>query len=72
MKNRWLIVASAVGIHISIGSLYAWSVIAKPLMKQFNLNLMEVSTAFSIAIFFLGMSAAFFGHFVEARGPACD
>ena len=69
MKNRWLIAAAAVGIHISIGSVYAWSVIAKPLMKQFDLNLTEVSIAFSVAIFFLGMSAAFFGHFVETRGP---
>ncbi len=69
MKNRWLIAAAAVGIHISIGSVYAWSVVSKPLMKQFNLNLTEVSIAFSVAIFFLGMSAAMFGHFVEARGP---
>ena len=69
MKNRWLIAASAVGIHISIGSVYAWSVVSKPLMKQFNLSLTEVSIAFSIAIFFLGMSAAFFGHFVENKGP---
>lgn len=69
MKNRWLIAASAVGIHISIGSVYAWSVVAKPLMKEFSLNLTEVSIAFSIAIFFLGTSAAFFGHFVETKGP---
>jgi OFA family oxalate/formate antiporter-like MFS transporter len=69
IKNRWLIALSAVGIHISIGSVYAWSVVAKPLMKQFSLNLTEVSIAFSIAIFFLGTSAAFFGHFVETRGP---
>lgn len=69
MKNRWLIAAAAVGIHISIGSVYAWSVIAKPLMQQFDLSLTEVSITFSVAIFFLGMSAAFFGHFVESRGP---
>ena len=25
MKNRWLIALSAVGIHISIGSVSAWS-----------------------------------------------
>ena len=27
MKNRWLIALAAVGIHISIGSVYAWSVL---------------------------------------------
>ena len=69
MKNRWLIAAAAVGIHISIGSVYAWSVATKPLMNQFGWSLKEVSFTFSIAIFFLGTSAAFFGHFVEKNGP---
>jgi len=69
MKNRWLIAASAVGIHISIGSVYAWSVVSKPLIKEFGWSLKEVSFAFSIAIFFLGLSAAFLGQFVETKGP---
>ncbi|WP_018133440.1 L-lactate MFS transporter [Effusibacillus pohliae] len=69
VKNRWLIAAAAVGIHISIGSVYAWSVFTKPLMKQFGWNLQQVSLTFSIAILFLGLSAAFLGHFVEKHGP---
>ena len=69
MKNRWLIAAAAVGIHLSIGSVYAWSVATKPLMSQFGWSLKDVSFTFSIAIFFLGTSAAFFGHFVERNGP---
>lgn len=69
MKNRWLIAAAAVGIHISIGSVYAWSVLSKPLMTEFGWSLKEVSLTFSIAIFFLGLSAAFLGHFVEKKGP---
>ncbi|NJW55676.1 OFA family MFS transporter, partial [Salinimicrobium sp. CDJ15-91] len=32
VKNRWLIAASAVGIHLSIGSVYAWSVFTTPLV----------------------------------------
>lgn len=68
-KNRWLIAASAVGIHISIGSAYAWSVFTKPLMNEFGWDLSQVSMAFSIAIFMLGMSAAFMGRFVEKNGP---
>ena len=31
-RNRWLIALSAVGIHICIGSVYAWSVLTKPVM----------------------------------------
>ncbi|MHC5068602.1 MAG: L-lactate MFS transporter [Planctomycetota bacterium] len=69
MKNRWLIAASAVGIHISIGSIYAYSVLKTPLMETFGWERTAVSVSFSIAIFFLGISAAFMGHFVEKRGP---
>ena len=68
-KNRWLIAASAVGIHISIGSVYAWSVFTNPLRDLHGWGLSEISLTFSIAILFLGLSAAFMGHFVEKRGP---
>ncbi len=68
-KNRWLIAASAVGIHLSIGSVYAWSVFTKPLQTQFGWDLTDISMTFSIAILFLGLSAAFLGHFVEKYGP---
>ena len=69
VKNRWLIALAAVGIHISIGSIYAWSVFTKPLMEQFAWDLKSVSLTFSIAIIFLGLAAAFMGHFVEKHGP---
>lgn len=69
VKNRWFIAASALGIHLSIGSAYAWSVFTNPLANQFGWNTTEISTAFSIAIFFLGTSAAFMGSFVEKHGP---
>ncbi|KWW98379.1 OFA family MFS transporter [Hydrogenibacillus schlegelii] len=69
IKNRWLIAASAVGIHLSIGSVYSWSVFTKPLMNQLGWQLGQVSFTFSLAIMFLGLSAAFLGHFVERYGP---
>ncbi|MCV9885942.1 L-lactate MFS transporter [Metabacillus halosaccharovorans] len=68
-KNRWLIAASAVGIHISIGSVYAWSNFTNPLMEEFGWSASQVQLTFSIAILFLGLSAAFLGHFVEKYGP---
>ncbi|MGM0923543.1 MAG: L-lactate MFS transporter [Bacillota bacterium] len=68
-KNRWLIAAAAVGIHISIGSVYSWSVFTNPLRDEHNWGLSEISLTFSIAILFLGLSAAFMGHFVERYGP---
>lgn len=69
LKNRWLIVVSAVGIHISIGSVYAWSNFTNPLMEQFDWTASQVQLTFSLAILFLGLSAAFLGHFVEKHGP---
>jgi MFS transporter, OFA family, oxalate/formate antiporter len=68
-KNRWLIAASAVGIHISIGSVYAWSNFTNPLIEEFGWSSQQVQLTFSIAILFLGLSAAFLGHFVEKYGP---
>lgn len=69
VKNRWLIAASAVGVHISIGSAYAWSVFTNPMVNEFGWETTEISLAFSIAIFMLGFSAAFMGRFVEKQGP---
>ncbi|HNT29513.1 MAG TPA: OFA family MFS transporter [bacterium] len=68
-RNRWFIALSAVGIHISIGSVYSWSVFSKPIMAKYGWSLSDVSLTFSIAIVFLGLSAAFLGRFVERRGP---
>ena len=68
-KNRWLIALAGVGIHISIGSVYAWSVFTSPLQAELGWSLSNVSFTFSLAILFLGLSAAFMGHFVEAKGP---
>jgi OFA family oxalate/formate antiporter-like MFS transporter len=68
-KNRWLIALSAVAIHLSIGSAYAYSVFKKPLTNEFGWDTTQIAFAFTLAIFFLGISAATFGRFVEKRGP---
>jgi len=60
---------AAVGVHICIGSVYAWSVYVNPIKAEMNWTLTDVTIAFSIAIFFLGLSAALMGKFVEKNGP---
>lgn len=67
-KNRWLIALAAVAIHISIGSAYAFSVFKNPLADQLRWDATQIAFAFTLAIFFLGVSAAFFGRFVEKYG----
>ena len=69
IKNRWFIAASAVGVHISIGSVYAYSVFTKPLAKALGWDPTQIAWAFSIAIVFLGLSASFLGPTVERIGP---
>jgi len=69
MKNKWLIALAAVGIHICIGSVYAWSVLVKPIMTQLGFDLKQTTMAFSLAILFLGLSAGFLGSWVEKLGP---
>ncbi len=69
IKNRWLIAASAVGVHVSIGAIYAYSVFKKPLFDALGWAPTETAWAFSIAILFLGLSAAFLGPWVERIGP---
>ena len=69
MKNRWLIAVSAVGIHASLGSVYAWSVFKKPFIQAFGWSEVQAGMPFGLAIFLLGMSAAVMGHVVEKRGP---
>jgi OFA family oxalate/formate antiporter-like MFS transporter len=69
-KNRWLIAASAVGVHVSIGSIYAYSAWKMPLENMFGWSPSATTGAFSLAIFFLGLSAAFLGRFIEKKGPS--
>ncbi|MFC6765231.1 OFA family MFS transporter [Natrinema soli] len=68
-KNRWLIAASAVAIHLSIGSIYAYSIYQIPLNETQGWSTSSVTLAFSIAIFVLGITAAFLGKYVEKYGP---
>ena len=68
-KNKWLIALAAIGIHISIGSVYAWSVLTTPIMEAMHSSLQATTWVFSIAILFLGLSAGFLGSYVERMGP---
>ncbi|MEE6209864.1 OFA family MFS transporter [Salarchaeum sp. III] len=68
-KNRWLIALSAIAIHLSIGSIYAYSIYQNPLQESQGWSSTDVTLAFSIAIFVLGFTAAFLGKYVEKYGP---
>ena len=66
IDNKWIRGAlPAFLIHISIGMVYAWSMLVEPIAAYINQPQSKVQFAFSLAIFFLGLSAAFGGKVVE-------
>lgn len=65
-ENKWMrAVIPALLIHCSIGTVYCWSLFKGDIASYIGKPISEVEWAFSIAIFVLGMSAAFGGKFVE-------
>lgn len=66
MNNKWVRSAiPALLTHCSIGSVYCWSTFKEAIGKSIGMSTFSVGWAFSLAIFFLGMSAAFAGKLVE-------
>ena len=66
MENKWIrAVIPALLIHCSIGTVYCWSLFKADIANYIGKPIGQVEWAFSIAIFVLGMSAAFGGKFVE-------
>ncbi|MBY5033922.1 hypothetical protein K6V78_02345 [Streptococcus gallolyticus] len=67
--NRYVVALFGVVLHLMLGSTYAWSVYRNPIMEETSWDVFAVAFAFSLAIFCLGMSAAFMGRLVERFGP---
>ena len=75
--NRWMVPPAALCIHLCIGQAYALSVFNLPMTKLIGITesapedwlLTQLGWIFSLAIVFLGLSAALFGRWVEEGGP---
>jgi MFS family permease len=75
--SRWLVPPAALAIHLSIGQAYAFSVFNLPLSQRIGVihsapedwKLSTIGWVFSVAIVFLGLSAALFGSWLERVGP---
>lgn len=75
--NRWLIAPAALGIHLCIGSVYAWSLFNPALVRRLGVatpaaddwSLKSVVWVFTVAIVFLGLAAALAGKWLEQVGP---
>lgn len=75
--NRWMVPPAALCVHLCIGQAYAFSVFNLPMTKLLGIaqsapddwKLTDLGWIFSIAIVFLGLSAAILGRWVEEGGP---
>jgi MFS family permease len=75
--NRWMVPPAALCVHLCIGQAYAFSVFNLPMTRLIGIGqpapddwkLTDIGWIFSIAIFFLGVSAAVLGRWVEEGGP---
>ncbi|MBQ4257303.1 MAG: OFA family MFS transporter, partial [Oscillospiraceae bacterium] len=65
-SNKWVRAAiPALLLHCSIGTVYCWSIFSQEIADYIGFTKGATEWAFSFAIFFLGMSAAFLGNIVE-------
>ncbi len=65
-QNKWVRAAiPALLLHFSIGTVYCWSIFSQEIADYIGFSKGATEWAFSFAIFFLGMSAAFLGNVVE-------
>ncbi|MBX9806641.1 MAG: OFA family MFS transporter [Flavobacteriaceae bacterium] len=69
-KNKYLIVLAGMIMQLSIGSIYAYSKWIEPLAEALNWDAHDTKTGFSLAICFLGLTAAFMGKFAQKVGPS--
>ena len=66
INNKWVRAAiPALLLHCSIGTVYCWSIFSQEIADYIGHSKGATEWAFSFAIFFLGMSAAFLGNIVE-------
>ena len=66
LNNKWMRGAvPALFLHSCIGSVYCWSLLKGDIATEMGVEVSRIEFAFSLAIFFLGMSAAIGGRFVE-------
>ncbi len=69
IPNRWLIAFMGTLLQLALGTVYAWSYFQQPVMAAGNWTNAQAAWAFSLAIFFLGLAAAWGGINLPRFGP---
>jgi OFA family oxalate/formate antiporter-like MFS transporter len=69
LTNRWVVAIMGTLLQVSLGTVYAWSYFQKPVMAANGWSNTQAAWAFSLAIFFLGLAAAWGGVNLPKFGP---
>jgi len=69
LPNRWLIAIMGTLLQVCLGTVYAWSFFQKPIMAACHWSNSQAAWAFSLAILFLGLAAAWGGINLARFGP---
>lgn len=67
--NRWLLAVMGTLLQVALGTVYAWSYFQQPVMLAGNWTNAQAAWAFSLAIFSLGIAAAWGGINLNRFGP---
>lgn len=67
--NRWIIVIAGVIMQLALGSVYAWSIYTKSLIKANGWSVTQATLPFTIAIAFIGIGAIIGGMWQDRVGP---
>ncbi len=68
-RNRWFIAIMGTILQLCLGTVYAWSFFQKPLTSAYGWSNSQAAWAFSLAICFLGIAAAWGGINLPKFGP---
>ncbi len=69
LSNRWIIALTGAWLQLFLGTVYAWSYFQQPLVQTYRWSNTEVAWAFSFAICFVGLAAAWGGTKLPIYGP---
>lgn len=69
LPSRWLVAIMGTLIQVCLGTVYAWSFFQKPVMEANSWTNSQAAWGFSLAIFFLGVAAAWGGINLPKYGP---
>lgn len=68
-SQRWIVTIAGTFLQLCLGTAYAWSFFQLPLATAFGWSQSMTAWAFSLAICFLGISAAISGQLLPKIGP---